>query len=139
VIKKEQTMILIVETDGACKGNPGPMSIGATIKDHKGRELDTVSAFMGKGTSNIAEYRAAIEGLRKAKELGGTSITLYTDSQLVANQINGLYRVREPHLVPLFKELMNLIAVFENCKVIHMRRERNKRADELANMACAVD
>ena len=132
-------MILIVETDGACKGNPGPMSIGATIKDHECREVATVSQLIGDGTNNVAEYRAAIEGLRKAKELGGTSITLYTDSELVANQVNGIYRVDKKHLVPWYTELMNLIAVFENCEVIHIRRHKNKRADQLANMAFAVD
>jgi ribonuclease HI len=130
-------MILIVKSDGGCKPNPGRMSIGATIKDYEGRELATVSQCIGKGTNNIAEYRAAIEGLRKAKELGGTTVTLYTDSQLVANQVNGSYAVAEKHLIPLYKELMSLVAVFEKCEVIHVRREQNKRADELANMAFA--
>jgi ribonuclease HI len=127
-------MLLIVETDGACRGNPGPMAIGVTIKDREGTELATVSQLIGQGTNNIAEYRAVIEGLKVAKALGAGVIELRMDSELVVRQINGAYKVRNQSLQPLYKEVIELLNVFEEWTVLHIPREENQRADELANV-----
>jgi ribonuclease HI len=128
-------MLLIVETDGACRVNPGPMAIGVTIKDREGTELATVSRLIGQGTNNIAEYRAALEGLKAAKALGAGVIELRMDSELVVRQINGAYKVKNAVLKPLHAEITVLLASFDKSTVAHVRREDNARADELANLA----
>lgn len=127
-------MIFIVYTDGACRRNPGPMAIGASIQDDRGKELATVSQLRGGGTSNIAEYHAAIEGLKKARSLGATEIELRMDSELVVRQINGLYKVKNATLKVLHAEVLELL---KTCawSVAHVPREENQRADELANLA----
>ena len=111
------------------------MTIGASIQDDQGRELATVTQFIGEGTNNIAEYRAAIEGLKVAKGLGATEVKLYTDSQLVANHVSGAFKAGSKNTKPLYKELMKLLRSFDKYKVMHVPREDNTRADELANMA----
>lgn len=127
----------IVYTDGACRGNPGPMTIGASIQDELGEEIGTVSVMIGEGTNNIAEYRAAIEGLRKAKKLGATSIELRMDSQLIVRQINCVYKVKKETMKVLHAEVMELLKSFDKYTVVHVPREDNVRADELANLAHA--
>jgi ribonuclease HI len=102
-------MIFIVYSDGACRGNPGPMSVGACIQDDQGKELATVSALIGQGTNNIAEYRAAIEGLKKAISLGATEIELRMDSQFIVEQINGRYKVKNAALKVLHAEVLGLL------------------------------
>jgi ribonuclease HI len=128
-------MKMIIYSDGACRGNPGPMTIGASIQDDEGRELTTVSEAIGHGTNNIAEYRAAIEGLKKAKEHGATKVKLFTDSQLVANHVSGAFKANSKNTKPLYAELMKLLSTFDKYEVIHLLRGQNHRADELANMA----
>jgi ribonuclease HI len=128
-------MIFIVYADGACRGNPGPMSIGASIQDDQGKELGTVSALIGQGTNNIAEYRAAIEGVKAARSLGATRIELRMDSQLVVRQITGVYKVKNEILKPLHAEILELFEALGWYAVAHIPREENHRADELANLA----
>ena len=99
-------MRLTVFADGASRGNPGPSAIGASIRDTDGLELATVSARLGIGTNNQAEYRAAIEGVRKARQLGATGIDLRMDSELVVRQLTGQYRVKNVALQPLFTTLV---------------------------------
>lgn len=128
-------MKLVVYADGASRGNPGPSSIGATIQDTDGVELATVSERIGLGTNNQAEYRAAIEGVRKARALGATALELRMDSELVIRQIIGRYRVKNPGLQPLFSTLVQELNDLGPYVVAHVPRERNKRADQLANFA----
>ena len=128
-------MILIVYSDGACRGNPGPMAIGASIQDDRGTELATVSQLLGMGTNNIAEYRAAIEGLKAAISLGTKEIELRMDSELVVRQINGLYKVKHAALKPLHAEVLGLLKTCAWFAVAHVPREENQRADDLANLA----
>ena len=127
--------MLVVYADGACRGNPGSMAIGATVQTPDGDEIDTVSEAIGDGTNNIAEYRAAIEGVKKAIGHGATRIELRMDSELVVKQLNGEYQVKNARLKPLWTELKGLLASFEKALVVHVPREKNKRADELANLA----
>jgi ribonuclease HI len=128
-------MIVVIYADGACRGNPGPMGIGASIQDDQGTEVSTVSVLMGHGTNNIAEYRAAIEGLKKARSLGATQIELRMDSELVVRQINGVYKVKHVVLKVLHAEVLELLKTCTWSTVVHIAREENQRADELANLA----
>jgi ribonuclease HI len=111
------------------------MAIGASIQDGLGGEVERVSALIGEGTSNIAEYRAAIEGLKRAKDLGAKKVELRMDSELVVRQIEGLYKINSEHLKPLYSEVMTLLQSFTKYTVKHVRRDDNARADELANLA----
>ena len=128
-------MKLIVYADGASRGNPGRASIGASVQDETGFELATVSQRLGIGTNNQAEYRAAIEGVRKARELGATAIDLRMDSELVVRQIIGRYRVKNAALIPLYQTLVRELETTGPYTIGHVPRERNKRADALANAA----
>ena len=127
--------LIIVYADGACRGNPGPMAIGASIQTAEGVELSTVSALLGQGTNNLAEYGAAIAGVRKAIEYGTDAIELRMDSQLVVKQLTGEFQIRKADLKPLLNELLTLIGQYKAWSVTHVRREQNQRADELANLA----
>ena len=129
--------MIFVYTDGACRGNPGPMAIGASIQDDTGKELATVSNLIGDGTNNIAEYRAVIAGLEKAKSLGAREIELRIDSKLVVEQLNGRYKVKNERLKLLHAQALELLSQFK-FTVVHVPREENQRADELANLAYAV-
>lgn len=111
------------------------MAIGASIQSAEGRELSSVSVRLGEGTNNIAEYQAAIAGVRKAIEHEADEIELRMDSQLVIKQVNEEWEVRKSELVPLRDELLNLLSRYTRWSAIHVRRELNQRADELANVA----
>ncbi len=128
-------MRLTVYADGASRGNPGPAAIGATIRDATGQELATVSERIGVGTNNQAEYRAAIAGVRLARSLGATALDLRMDSELVVRQLSGQYRVKNAALQPLFQALLAELEAIGGYTVGHVPRERNARADALANAA----
>jgi ribonuclease HI len=126
---------LVVYADGASRGNPGPSAIGASVQDIDGQEIATVSATIGRGTNNQAEYRAAIEGVRKARALGATAIDLRMDSEFVVRQLSGRYRVKNAALQPLFAALVQELEATGLYSVGHVPREQNRRADALANAA----
>ena len=128
-------MHLTIYTDGACSGNPGPASIGAVIKDKRQTELVKVSQYIGQATNNQAEYRAVIEALREAIKFKPDQVTLYLDSELVAKQLTGRYRVKSPVLRPLYIETVDLLKKFANLSIIHIRRHDNTEADALAGAA----
>lgn len=128
-------MKLVVYADGASRGNPGRASIGATIQDESGQELATVSRAIGIGTNNQAEYRAAIEGVRTARQLGATAIDLRMDSELVIRQLMGRYRVKNVALKPLYAALVHELEETGPSTIGHVPRELNRRADALANAA----
>lgn len=128
-------MRLVVFADGASRGNPGPSAIGASVQDRDGLELATVSRKTGIGTNNQAEYRAAIEGVRKARELGATGIDLRMDSELVIRQLTGQYKVKNAALKPLFAALVAELEQTGPYGVGHVPRAQNARADALANAA----
>jgi len=124
-----------VFADGASRGNPGPASIGAAVFDPDGREAHAVSRRIGRATNNEAEYQAAIAGLESALALGAREVELRLDSELVVRQLQYRYRVRNPRLQPFFHRMVELRSRFEGFEVRHVRRDHNKRADELANLA----
>lgn len=122
-------------SDGACRGNPGMGGAGAIIFDDSDHVLWEGSEYLGHCTNNIAEYRALILGLKGALTGGFTNLEVYLDSELLANQINGLYKVKNENLKVLMKEIHDLIASFESVHVRHVRRCHNELADRLANRA----
>ena len=128
-------MRLTVYADGASRGNPGPAAIGATVQNASGDELASVSEPIGRTTNNVAEYRAAIAGVRAAGDLGATSIDLRLDSELVVRQLAGRYRVKNAALRPLFGALVEALETVGPYTVGHVPRARNARAAALANEA----
>ena len=130
-------MQVIVFSDGGCK-KTGEAVCGASVQDIYGKELAAISQNIGKGTNNIAEYQSAILGIKKAKELGATEVQLIMDSQLVIRQLEGKYAVTKVHLQPLHKELLDLLKSFDKYYLLHVLRDFNKRADELAGEAYGI-
>lgn len=126
---------LIVNVDGASRGNPGPASIGVTLKDEKNRILAEISEKIGYTTNNQAEYQAIIAGLRKAVSLGAAEVEVKSDSELVVRQLLGVYRVKKEELKPLHQEARRLAGSFAAFKIVSIPREQNREADKLANQA----
>ncbi|MBP7232263.1 MAG: ribonuclease HI family protein [Syntrophaceae bacterium] len=122
-------------SDGACRGNPGLGGGGAVITDEADRVLWQGKEFLGHCTNNIAEYKALILGLKGALSLNYKNLNVYLDSELLANQINGLYRVKNEHLKTLMVEVRSLLSSFQSVKVQHVLRCHNSLADKLANLA----
>jgi len=125
---------LIIYIDGASRGNPGPAGIGVSILDSKGEPLTEDSAYIGVATNNVAEYRAFLRALKKAREMGASRVQIMTDSELLCRQMKGLYRVRDAKLIPLFREAVHLTRGFEKVALRHIPRAKNGRADQLANL-----
>jgi len=128
-------MFLQIYADGASRGNPGQGAIGVVIVDECGKKLATTSQHIGIVTNNQAEYKAAIAALQMAHKLGATEVILHLDSELVARQLTGRYKVRSASLYPLYLEALELARGFRGFTAIHIAREKNAQADALANMA----
>lgn len=126
---------ITIETDGASRGNPGLAGAGIIIKDDHGRRIETIQKFLGVTTNNQAEYKALIEGLRAAQRHEPEELIVRMDSELVVNQMTGKYRVRHPEMLPLYLEAMELVAQFPKVEFVHVMREKNPGADQVANMA----
>jgi len=126
---------LIIYTDGAARGNPGPASIGAIIKDEKGNLIAQISRRIGLTTNNQAEYRAIIAALEKAVSTGATHVELKSDSELVVKQINGRYKVKKVTLRTHYQKVIQLIGSLDGFMIAHIPREQNAEANALANKA----
>ena len=126
---------VVIHADGASRGNPGPAAIGATIKDEQGRLIASISQGIGRTTNNQAEYKAVIASLEKAIRLGAKQVDISLDSQLVARQISGQYRVKNAALKPLYQEVRRLLILLEGFTITHIPRQQNTEADNLASMA----
>jgi ribonuclease HI len=125
---------LVANVDGAARGNPGPAGIGIVLFDKDGKVVKEVAEPLGIATNNVAEYSALIRALEEAIALGCPRIAVITDSELMARQINGQYRVKTEHLLPLYNRAISLMRFFESASVTHTRRENNKHADKLSNI-----
>jgi len=101
-------MQLVIYTDGASRGNPGDAGAGILIMDIKGQVLLEIAEYLGQATNNVAEYTALIRSLEEGLKIGGTEAHVYCDSELLVNQLNGLYRVRNEGLIPLFRRVAQL-------------------------------
>jgi len=124
-----------IYVDGGSRGNPGPSGIGVVILDAGGKKLKELSKYIVEATNNIAEYNALLYGLEEALILRADDIIINTDSELVAKQLTGDYRVKDPNLRPLFDRAINMLKSFNNFEVRHIKREMNKEADKLVNKA----
>ena len=122
-------------SDGACRGNPGVGGAGAVIIDAEGSVIWEGKEYLGHCTNNIAEYKALILGLKGALAEGYKNLEVYLDSELLANQINGSYRVKNENLKVLMKEVRSLLTSFDTIQVKHVLRSHNSHADRLANLA----
>ena len=122
-------------SDGACRGNPGIGGAGAVITDSVDHVIWEGKEYLGHCTNNIAEYKALILGLRGALAQGYKNLQIYMDSELLAKQINGAYRVKNANLQILMKEVRDLLKTFDSAEVKHVPRLHNSHADRLANMA----
>ena len=129
------TATIIIHTDGAARGNPGPAAIGVTLHDDKGTLLDKISRAVGVATNNVAEYKAVIAGLEKALKLGAKEVQLVSDSELVVRQINGRYKVKNAGIIPLYNEVVKLAGKLDKFTARNVRRGQNAAADGLANEA----
>lgn len=121
--------------DGACRGNPGPSSLGAVIALPEGPVLRELSETLGHATNNIAEYTALIRALEAARDLGASGVEAFSDSQLLVRQVAGEYRVKHEGLKPLHARVLALAGEFASFRFSHVPREENRRADRLANEA----
>jgi ribonuclease HI len=122
-------------SDGACRGNPGVGGAGAVITDAAGNVVWEGKEFLGHCTNNIAEYKALILGLKGALARGYSNLEVYLDSELLARQINGSYRVKNESLKNLMVEIRSLLSSLESVQVKHVLRRHNEQADKLANLA----
>jgi ribonuclease HI len=120
-------------TDGAARGNPGPAGIGVVIEDDQGMRLQGRSGYIGTATNNQAEYRALIEGLRTVAAWNPERLEVFLDSRLVAEQVNGRFKIKERTLQELCRQAQELLGRFPETVVTHVERAKNKGADALAN------
>ena len=129
-------MRILIYTDGAARGNPGPAGAGAILRDASdGTVLAEIAQPLGRATNNVAEWTAVQLALEEAQRLGATHVDLRMDSELVARQISGVYRVKHPDLKPLHAAVMPLLRSFDGYTVGHVPRALNKDADRLSNVA----
>lgn len=129
------TVRVLLRVDGAARGNPGPASAGVVVESAEGTVLVRAGRLLGKATNNEAEYLALLAGLEEAKKLGAHEIDIRTDSQLLARQIEGRYKVSAANLRPLHAKAREIIRGFARADIQHVPREENHEADRLANLA----
>jgi ribonuclease HI len=122
-------------TDGGSRGNPGPAGIGAVLFNSEDKVIDITSAFLKQATNNIAEYKGLLEGLVLAKKNKIKDVKCHLDSELVVKQMKGEYKVKDENLQQLKSEIDEYIKNFDSVNFEHVRREHNKLADKLVNLA----
>ncbi|SHH35198.1 ribonuclease HI [Caloranaerobacter azorensis DSM 13643] len=125
----------IIHTDGGSRGNPGLAGIGVIIYDESKNVVLELSQYIGIQTNNVAEYKALVRALELSYEMGIKDVEFYMDSELVVKQIKGEYKVKNERMKPFYEIANSLISQFDNFSIHHVRREKNKKADELANLA----
>ena len=128
-------MKLVVHVDGGARGNPGPAAAAAVVSTPEGEVLDEVAETLGHATNNVAEYRGLLLGLMRARELGATEVEVLNDSELVAKQVNGVYKVKHVDMKPLHAAAREVLEGFERWSVRSVPRARNAHADALVNQA----
>jgi ribonuclease HI len=126
---------LVVHVDGGARGNPGPAAAAAVLSTPDGAVVDELAQRLGETTNNVAEYRALLLGVRRAIELGAREVEVVNDSELVARQLSGEYRVRNPQLAELHAQALGELRALERWSIRSVPRARNARADALVNAA----
>jgi ribonuclease HI len=124
---------LRVYVDGGARGNPGPAAIAAVVTDTDGAVVEERGERIGEATNNVAEYRALLLGIERARELGAVELELVGDSELVVRQVRGEYKVKDAGLKPLHAQVMQALGDFDEWSIRHVRREQNAEADRLVN------
>ncbi len=128
-------MKVIVHVDGGARGNPGPAAAACVVSDPSGEVLEERARLLGEVTNNVAEYRALLLGLERARALGATEVQVVNDSELVAKQVQGLYKVKHAAMRPLHREAMAALREFERWSIRSVPRAQNADADALVNAA----
>jgi ribonuclease HI len=126
---------VIVHVDGGARGNPGPAAAACVISSADGELLDEQAQLLGTATNNVAEYRALLLGLARARELGASEIEVVGDSELIAKQVQGVYKVRHEAMRALYLEAMQAFRGFERWSIRTVPRAQNAEADALVNAA----
>ena len=128
-------MRLVLHVDGGARGNPGPAAIGVVISQPDGTLVDELAERIGPATNNVAEYRAVLRGVERAGQLGATELEIIGDSELIARQLSGVYKVKHPAMKPLYEQARAALAGFDRWQIRTVPRAQNARADELVNVA----
>ncbi len=128
-------MKVVVHVDGGSRGNPGPGAAASVVSTPSGELLDETSELLGRVTNNVAEYRALLLGLARARALGATEVELVNDSELIAKQVQGLYKVKHAAMRPLHSDAMLALRGFGAWKIRSVPRAQNAHADALVNAA----
>jgi len=126
---------MVAYIDGGSRGNPGPAGYGVRIETDDGRLVEEIHASLGIATNNVAEYNGLLAALAWAADRGLTSLDVRSDSELLVKQMLGVYRVKNPGLLPLYQRACTLSRRLGRVTFRHVRREFNKEADRLANLA----
>ncbi len=124
---------VVVNVDGGARGNPGPAAIAAVVATPGGEIVERTGETIGRATNNVAEYRALLLGIERARALGAREVELVGDSELVVKQVRGEYRVKDAGLRPLHAQVREALEAFERWSIRHVRREHNAAADALVN------
>jgi ribonuclease HI len=126
---------VVVNVDGGARGNPGPAAIGIVVSDTDGTVIDEVAERIGIATNNVAEWRALLRGIERARALGAGEVELIGDSELVARQLTGAYKVKHASMKPLHAEALAALSRFDRWRIRTVPRAQNARADALVNAA----
>lgn len=126
---------VIVHVDGGSRGNPGPAAAASVVSSPEGEVLDEASELLGIVSNNVAEYRALLLGLARARTLGASEVEVVNDSELIAKQVQGLYKVKHAAMRPLHAEAIGVLRGFEAWRIRTVPRAQNAHADALVNSA----
>ncbi len=126
---------LRIHIDGGARGNPGPAGFGVQVTDARGQVVESLYGYLGRATNNVAEYAACIAALEWARAHHAGSVHIYSDSQLLVRQLEGVYKVRHEGLKSLHARCRRLMGELPLVRVSHVPREQNREADALANRA----
>jgi ribonuclease HI len=126
---------LVVHVDGGARGNPGPAAAAAVLSTPDGDVVDEAHEYLGVASNNVAEYRGLLLGLQRARALGADEVEVVNDSELVAKQVNGVYKVKHPDMRPLHGESLRALGAFDRWSIRSVPRAENAAADALVNQA----
>lgn len=126
-------MNLVLFSDGGSRHNPGPAAAAYILQQKDGHLIERRGIFLGEATNNVAEYEALRAGLRAAQKYAPAGIECFLDSELVVKQLQGTYRVKEKHLLPLYNQILSLARLFPKVSYTYIGRENNRAADKIVN------
>jgi ribonuclease HI len=126
---------LVLHVDGGARGNPGPAAVGVVVSEPDGEVITTFGAKIGEASNNVAEYRALLRGLELAAEFGAREVHIVNDSELVARQVSGVYKVKHPAMQELHRQALDALGGFDSWSIKSVPRSENAEADRLVNEA----